>query len=405
MPQATTLRIARQPIFDRSGRVYGYELLYRDGVRDGADHVDAQTRSDGSVEALLEIGFQKLVGQAKAFLNIDFEVINCPIFDAVSPEHLVLEILETTEPTEENLQRVRAFKDRGFGLALDDYAFQPHLAPFLPLSDIVKLECALLDVEKDRMRICQLAAKKRVLAEKLEDNATYRQYRDMGCDLFQGFYFAKPRLVQGSTIASNKTTLITLLTRLNDENISLSEIESIVASDVSFTYKLLKVIHSASVGMNSNVKTVREAILYLGLRPTASLASLYLASASQDNPEELFALALTRGRMCEELARRNGLPEPETYFSVGLLSVLDAFLNRPMDEILDSLPLAEEVRQALLAPADDKGPGGALKCTMAFERGDFEAADRIGFGQSTAQEAYTTGIEWAEATRDLLMAA
>jgi len=405
MPSPTTLRIARQPIFDRHGRVFGYELLYRDGRVDGAMHVDALTRTNGSVEALFEIGLGRLVGKSKAFLNVDLTAIDFPIFDAVNTDQIVLEILESTEPTEENLDRIRMFKEKGFALALDDYAFQPELAPILPMVDIVKLECAQLDPEADRIRICTLAAKKRVLAEKLEDNASYRLYRDMGCEFFQGFYFARPKLVEGTSVSSNKTALVTLLARLNDPNVSLNEIEQIVASDVSFTYKLLKVIQSASAGLDSRVRTVRDAILYLGLRPTASLASLYLASSSQENPEELFALALTRGRMCEELARRNGLAEPETYFSVGLLSVLDAFLGRPMDEIVEKLPLTEDIREALLHPMEAELFGGALRCTMAFERGDFAEADRLGFGQDMAQEAYTTGVEWAEATRDALLAA
>jgi c-di-GMP phosphodiesterase len=405
MPHATTLRIARQPIFDRNGSVFGYELLYRDGVVEGAGHVDAQTRTTGSVEALIEIGIERLVGKSKAFLNVDFDVIDCPIFEAVSPDQLVLEVLESTEPTEVNLQAVRHLKERGYMIALDDYCFQPHLAEFLPLADIVKLECSALDPEADRLRICKLAAKKKVLAEKVEDNETYRTYRDMGCQLFQGYFFAKPRTMEGSTISSNKASLLMLLTKLNDANVTLAEIESIVASDVSFTYKLLKIIHSASAGLDSRVKTVREAILYLGLRPTASLASLYLASASKENPEELFALALARGRMCEELARKAGLPEAEAYFSVGLLSVLDAFLNRPMAEIVDSLPLTEEMQKALTDPSAEKDLGGALRCAMAFEKGEFDEADRIGFGQEAAQEAYNTGVEWAEATRDSLWAA
>lgn len=391
--------MARQPIFDRRGRVAGYELLYRGGDHGDASGADALERTGRSMEALVELGLERLVGDALAFLNIDFDFIDCPLFDALPSERLVLEILEDTEPTELNLERVRNLKLRGYVMALDDYAFQPHLEPFLEHAHIVKLECSALDPVADAARIRRLMINgKCVLAEKVEEPQTYELYKALGCQMFQGFFFARPSLVQGSTVASNRAALMTFLAKIHDENISLKEIEQIVSADVTFTYKLLKLVHSAQVAAPSNVQTVAQAILFLGLRSTAAVASVLALSAIDDRPSELLVHSLVRAKMCEELARQEGMPEPETFFTLGLLSLLDAFLNRSMEEILETLPLSGPLTEALLGLEGSNAMIRTLKCVKAYQIGDFEGARRHGFDPEATADAYETSVRWADNT-------
>lgn len=397
MTTATPLHLARQPIFDRSDRVAGYELLYRESTTsDSAGH-DAKVRSARSIEALLEMGLEKLAGKGLAFLNVDFEHVDCPIFDALPNDRLVLEILEETQPTPDNLDRIKNLALRGYTLALDDYAFQPHLAPFLEYCRIVKLECPALDLDRDLLRIeTLLGSGKCVLAEKIEEAEQCLAYKQVGCHLFQGFYYARPSLVEASVVASNKAALMTLLAKVHDEHVSLREVEAIVASDVTFTYKLMKLVRSALVGAPPQVQTVGQAIQFLGLRATASVASVLAMSAMQGRPTELMVLALARAKMCEELARASSYDDVDSFFMVGLLSTLDAFLNRPMSEITLELPLPDAMLEALRGHEAGGNLTHALACARAYERGDFLRVDELGFSYSAAQESYRKGIEWAD---------
>lgn len=395
--------MARQPIFDRAGRVAGYELLYRGGELEAGATGEADERTVRSMEALVELGLERLVGDSIAFLNIDFDFIDCPLFDALPSERIVLEILEDTQPTEANLDRVRNLKMRGFVLAIDDYAFQPHLDPFLEFAQIVKLECSSLDPQADGARIRRLMVNgKKVLAEKVEEMEVFEAYKGLGCQLFQGYFFARPSLVEGSAIASNRAALLTFMARIHDEDVSLREIEQIVSSDVSFTYKLLKLVQSAQVAAPPSVKTVGQAILFLGLRSTAAIASVLALSAVSDRPSELLVHSLVRAKMCEELAREAGFAEPESYFTLGLLSVLDAFLNRPMDQILSSLPLAERLKSALLDRDPSCPMGRALKCAKDYEMGRFDHAERFGFPVAAMASAYEYSVRWADETHATL---
>src|SRR5687767_7184932 len=168
--------MARQPIFDRSGKVEGFELLYREGQSAESAGDDGFIRTARSIEALFELGLERLVGDVKAYLNVDFSFMDFPVLDIFPADRVVLEVLETTPPTNENLDRARILVANGFTLALDDYAFQPSFEPFLQYAKIVKLECPALDPGKDGPRIRRLiGAGKIVLAEKLEEVAMYKK--------------------------------------------------------------------------------------------------------------------------------------------------------------------------------------------------------------------------------------
>lgn len=398
--------MARQPIFDRKGKVEGFELLYREAKGDESAGGDGFLRTAKSIEALFELGLERLVGDVKAYLNVDFGYMDFPVLEIFPSNKVVLEVLESTEPSNANLDKARNLVANGFTIALDDYAFQPGLEPFLQYAKIVKLECQELDPGKHGPKIRRLIGSgKIVLAEKLEEVATYKKYRDIGCHLFQGFYFAKPCLIEGDACASNKTALMNLLAKIYDENVTLRELETLVASDVTFTYKLMKLVHSAVLAAPPQVQTVGQAIQFLGLRSTAAIASVLALSAIPGRPSQLLIMALARGKMCEELARKAGHPEPDSFFTVGLLSVLDAFMDKPMEEIANELPLAPKLSAALSGQDSEEPHGQALECTKAYERGDFSKADLIGYDPAEAQAAYGSAIHWADTTFEALKAA
>jgi EAL and modified HD-GYP domain-containing signal transduction protein len=398
--------MARQPILDRESNVAGYELLYRSSSQAQNAEGDAYTRTIRSLEALVELGIEFLADDRLAFVNIDFDYLNGSLLDVLPADRIVLEILESTQPTPKNLEITRSLAARGFRLALDDFAFQEHLEPFLDHVGIVKLECPALDPAADGRRIRRLIASgKTLLAEKVEEVSDFKRFYNLGCHLFQGYYFAKPSLVEGETQASNKMALMTLLAKVHDENVSLREIETIVASDVTFTYKLMKLVHAAVLGAPPTVQTVGQAIQFLGLRSTAAVASLLALSAIPGRPNELLVLALARAKMCEELARQADLPEPDSYFTVGLLSVLDAFLDRPLQDIVNDLPLSPALANALTGADTDEPRCRALDFTKKYERGEFLRIEDGTFNTAQAQRAYDAAIRWADTTCETLKAA
>ena len=192
---------------------------------------------------------------------------------------------------------------------------------------------------------------------------------------------------------TNRVALLRLLSTLYDPKVHIRDVEELVSQDVSLSYRLVRCVNSAIYAPRYPIDSIRQALFVLGLNQLASWVSIMSLSGLNDKPSELLMTALIRAKMCEFLARELGLPAPDSYFTVGLFSLLDALLDRPMDEILASLPLATEISEALL-----KGEGEAgeiLKCVLAQEQGALETVEELGFEVAAVSEAWVKAVEWA----------
>lgn len=187
--------LSRQPILDRRRRVIAYELLHRRGRED-----EAQVSDDGAATArvmrhmLRDLGVETVLGRCHGFINVDAEMLMSTRIEALPRERVVLELLETVEVDDALLSRCRALKARGFRLALDDFVtWHERYEPLLALADIVKVDILQLDPAALVQLVSRLRLyPARLLAEKVENCAVARRCLQLGFDLFQGFYFARP---------------------------------------------------------------------------------------------------------------------------------------------------------------------------------------------------------------------
>lgn len=362
--------VARQPIYTARGDVEAYELLYRSGNVGAAGDVGLRESSTMLVNAIGAFGFDALVGAKRAFINISEELLLCSGIEMLPQDRVVLEILENVCPTPEVLQGVQRLKEAGYMLALDDYTCQPELEAFLPLVDIVKFEVMGADPQHLRPRLRGLRSKgKKLLAEKVETIDEFRMWRDEGFSLFQGYFFAKPEVLSGKAALCNHGALVELLAKLHDPLVDIDEIERIISQDAGLSFRLLKMLRSAALGLSSRLGSVREAVFYLGLKKTSALATILMLSNVHQKPTELLQTALVRAHFCEDLAHGLRLPNPDSYFTLGLFSLLDAMLDLPMAEIVEQLPLSEEVSQALAATESDNLMARVLAFVVDWECG------------------------------------
>ena len=210
--------------------------------------------------------------------------------------------------------------------------------------------------------------------------------------------------MRGKSVPVNRLAILTLLARIQDPKISLTELEQIVSQDISLSYKLLRLINSASCAMNKEVNSLRQALLLLGTQTVSGFASVLLMSGLTGKPQELTTVALVRAKMCELLARDMRKSDPEKYFTTGLLSVIDAVFDLPMDEALKSLPLTGDIKDALLG--EDRGGDlyVVLQATLEFERGDFDKLELAPQFEETITESYARAVEWSRALLPTLAA-
>ena len=393
--------IARQPIVDRQVHVRGYELLFRSQSEAGARAFDGDVATATvAINTLLDLGLESVAAGQPAFINMTRAFLTRELYTALPAERVVLEVLEDIEADAEVLAAVRRARDLGYRIALDDYVHAEASLPLVELADIIKVDAGLLDDVALREHAKLLARPGlALLAEKIETRERFEFARDAGYDLFQGWFYARPDLLRRRSLRNERGSLLRLLARIEDPDMDFDEVGGLVEQNVSLSYKLVRYVNSVLFNLPSPVQSVRHACTLLGLDRVRTCVTLLLLSEIDDKPQELMVNALSRAQMCQLLAKGGGVAQEHRHFTVGLFSLLDAFLDRPEDEILGELPLADGVRTAILS--GDGNAGEALRAAIACERGDFDTLEHVGTDPIQIQRAWLEATTWS---RDVLQA-
>jgi len=394
--------LARQPIFNGNMQVVAYELLCRNsdlkfiGTTDG----DAAS-SQVLLNAFTELSIEQVVGKHKAFVNFTRTLLSSP--PPFNRQKLVIEVLEGQHVDAAMLHALMRLREQGYTIALDDFELTENSKSLVAYADIIKLDVLSLSPEKLQQHMDYLKPFGiTLIAEKVETYEMFEQCKAMGFDLFQGYFLAKPRVITGRKISENKQSVLQLLSALHDEEAPIEKIERMIARDTLLSFKLLRLVNSAAFGLSRKVESLRQAILLLGLNKLRNWVNLLALSNLSGKPHELSVAALTRARMCEMIATHiNQRNRPDAYFTVGLLSTLDAFLDSPLEELLGNLSLSESLNQAMLTHA---GPEGmVLKLVQAHEQGhwqdiDWKQLDELGITPELFAEIYVDSLGWVAET-------
>ncbi len=387
--------VGRQPIFNEGMDIFAYELLYRDGQANYAEVVDGEEATARVlVNTFLELGIEKIAGQAHVFINVTKDFLLNKHYSVLSPEKVVLEVLEHIDPSPEILQVLQEARNDGYRIALDDFVVTDATQALLSVADLVKVDVLSLSSQQlveqvERLRPYNLD----LLAEKVEDLACFEQCVQLGFTYFQGYFFCKPQIVEGTKISNHRMATIMLLAKLQNPDIQIPELEELVKTDLPLSVKLIRYVNSASVGLSRPVDSIAKAVTMVGIDRMRQWASLLLLAGNGGKPPELMRVALIRAHMCEAMGHRRGTPENQG-FTVGLFSVLDAFFDCSMTNLLEELPLADEITQALLFQV---GPlGETLKDVVEYERGGDISHD-LGQGEfEQMQKFYWESVAWTE---------
>jgi EAL and modified HD-GYP domain-containing signal transduction protein len=317
------------------------------------------------------------------------------LIEALPPTNIVLEVLETVEVDGALLERLAKLRQQRFMIALDDYTLSKERDALLDLADIVKLDVRALDQQQLRSHAEEVKRRNLILlAEKVETREEHSHLLTLGFDLFQGYYFARPELYSTNTLRPNRLTVLELLAKLSEPEVSISELANLIRNDVAMSVAILRSANAAGMGLKTSVESIDRAVVALGLRTIQNWAGLIALARLNSQPSSLLTTALVRARTCELLAAASGRVNPSGYFTVGLFSLLDVMMETPMQELLEKLPLSDEIKGAL---RDQSGEhGAALSCMIAMELGDMEGVKFGSLEIAHAGDCFQQAIQWAD---------
>lgn len=386
---------ARQPIFDRSRRVCGYELLYRSGPADRASFADGVTATASVLAgAFADVDSPDLLAGLPAYVNLPRELIVSRAALGFPPGRVAIEVLEDVTPDQDVIEALQELRAAGYRIALDDYRPDDPRQALVPFADVVKVDLMATPAESlqplaGRLRTSGVT----LLAEKVEEIDTFKRCFDLGFSMFQGYFFAKPELVVGRRVDEGRGRLTGLLAELHRPDITLTEAAEAVERYPDFAHQLLRILNSAAMGLSRQVDSIRQAVVIVGTRRVTELATVLVLAANDHKPRELLTVGLTRGRMCALVARRLGRVDADSFFTVGALSVLDALSDRPLPDVIDPLPLSDDVKAALVHRVGIKG--ALLDAAIAYERAEWDRLDGMELDASTLARGYLEALEWS----------
>ncbi len=387
--------VGRQPIYTPNLEVYGYELFFRDQEIGEADIKDLSVASyQVMLNSLLEMGLEQLVGKNRVFFNVTPEVLRSEFLQSLDRNQVVLELVDGTAITDELIALLKQVADRGFTVALDNYVYLNSTRQLMETARIVKINMNSLNEEELSTQVKILRHYNvKLVAERLETKEKFELARRLGFDYFQGYFLTYPNILKGKRLPTNRIMILQLMSKLHEPNIKVKEIEELISKDVSLSYRLLRYINSAHFALPEPIDSIHRAVIMVGLERIKSWVSLLALSRVDDKPHDLLVTALTRAKMCELLATAAGRPNAKSYFMVGLFSLVDVLTDLPMAEIINSLPVTDEIKQALAARGGDMG--AALECAIAYERSNWEKVLYANLDNQAVIANYMQAIEWA----------
>ncbi len=391
--------LARQPIFNRRQEVYAYELLYRSGNDKFYSALDGdQASSEVITNSFLLIGLETLTRKKKAFIDFTRNLLENDVATLLPNDLIVVEILQDIEPDEKILEACRKLKELGYLLALDDFVYHEKFKPLISLADIIKVDFLTTPAAERRELVQRIGPRNALfLAERVETREDFEQAVEYGYSYFQGYFFSRPHILTGRDIPSFKLTYLKILQEINKPDIDFDRLEMLIKTDVSLSYKLLKFINSLSFGFYSEIHSIKQALVLLGKKEIYKWLSLVsLKSIGENKPDELIITAICRARFCELIASAVGLRDRSSdLFIMGMFSLIDAFLDQPLDDILSALPISEDIKFALLG--GQSRFRDVYELVLAYETGDWEKLSRktalLELEERKVRESYISALE------------
>ncbi|WP_394175168.1 EAL and HDOD domain-containing protein [Guptibacillus hwajinpoensis] len=390
--------IGRQPILTVDKELYGYELLHRSSNQNVYQGFDG-TQATATVisNSYLSFGLDQLSDQKRCFINFteDLLLVEVPTF--FSSESIIVEILETVKLTDEVIAACRKLKESGYKLALDDVIEMSNYEKVIELIDIIKVD--FIETSKQqRLDIIEQFNHLPItfLAEKVETLEEFEEAKELGYVLFQGYFFSKPVILTTRDIKPMPQQYVKMLEEINRPVPDISLVSELVERDLALSYKLLRLINS--LGLPVKVSNIRQAIVLLGLFEVKKWIMILMLTKEINESSKVIQLSLIRSRLSERIARKIRINPSDASF-IGMFSLLESILQRPISNILVDLPIEDHIKEALLDEDHSSIYAHVLKLVKAIERCNWEAVDsmlaKVNISMDDLQEDYFEAVRWA----------
>ncbi len=400
--------LARQPIFDNENRVYGYELLYRSNGQQNnytGENGDEST-ADVITNAFFGLDIREVIGGGKAFINFTGNLLKRGVPKMISPDIVVVEVLEDLMQDEDLIAACQDLKERGYTLALDDFEYKNTYSELFQIGDIVKIDFRTPQAAIEETAYVCRYCNKIMLAEKIETAAEYEYAKALGCTFTQGYYFARPTILSRDSVAPLTMNFMQIMQLVSQSEPEISDIVEVISRDTAMCQRLLRLINSVYFGVKNRVSSISQALVILGLDYLREWVYLMgMQRITRNDNVEVMRTALVVAKFCRGVAMM--IPEAarnaDAFYLMGLLSMLDHCKTADLERKLNEFPITEDIKGGLL------GKGGiysdVYRLAVNYEKGNWDEVDKFAalytLDSSAISDVFLKCVKEAEALKML----
>ncbi|MEF1187280.1 EAL and HDOD domain-containing protein, partial [Vibrio sinaloensis] len=399
--------VARQPILDREEKLIGYELLFREGLNNAFPDIDP-VRATSKVLSNVYFksdSYEHVIQDKVGYVNFPYQSLVTLVPALLPKEKIVIEVLEDCKPTDELLVAIKHLKSLGYTIALDDFVPTPEWKRFLRFIDIIKFDISVIPLNKAANLIKKLGERISFVAERVETREQFLQCKELGFHYFQGYYFAKPEIIEQKAISASQLSVIKLCQEVAKEEIQIKRLEALFATDVALSYKLFRYVNSSN--LSAPIRSFRQALAYLGENKIRLFVSLVaLSSDSESGPKPIYHMAIQRAYFCSLIAKELNLARSDAYI-VGLFSLLDSIFKVSYETIFQSVKVNDLVAEAIL---EHKGVlGTVLRLVESYEKADWDSItslnEELQLFPHVSSRCFTSSLKWDQPSDKASLAA
>lgn len=358
--------ITRRPILNREKEIIIYETV---------THVSDDYSSEEMQE--LTSRLKDATYDKRVFVNIQDDLFKRGLIKVFPDEQVGISILENPGNIKKVLFICRELKSKGFPIMLGDFALEIDPEEYLDFIDIIKVNMSTPLTVRKRIRLSKVKESNiQLIGTEINSNKEYTRAISDKIELLQGDFYYKSDFVKRKYIPTNKLHYFNILREINQSEPDFEKIETIIKHDISLSYNLFRLVNSAYFGLRNEVRTIKQALILLGLNDYKKWLTLkIMRGISEDKPNILIINSLIRANFSENLAPVVGKENRKLdFFMVGLFSLIDAFLGRSISSIIEELPLAEDTKQAIVKKEGIMGE--IFQLILAYENGRWNDVDK-----------------------------
>ena len=394
------------PMFDEGMAVKGYSIFAQrenyllDPIKSSSGKLDSAMRIEG-LEIIRNMGLETLADDREVFVTLS----NVSIFNdlklqgAEPPEKIVLLIDHSVRPEENYINRVKELRAQGYRFAIRKIPLN-ELGDYKPIID----QCSYMFLNHNRVNIDKAKALFKAIYPNVKlcavNVSTQEEYEMLkgtgGFDLYEGEFFRKPVRDADVEAAPLKATYIELLRVVNDIDFDLTDAADVIGRDPALVIALLKMVNNMTV--NSGITSVRHAAAMLGQKELKRwINTAVTKELCADKPSEIMRMSLLRARFAENLAKSFGMGGlASELFLMGLFSVLDIILDKPLEEALNTVKVSVPICDALLHGKGELAP--VMNFIEEYEDASWQEVSRLmllsNMDMDEIYEAYLQSLSW-----------